>query len=500
MTGPLLSYSLAVCIVLVPLYLTVKLLMGGLTFHRLVRCVIVASMLLSLAAPLAVDLLGDIASPSVPSAAQVTAGMPVILAYDDPSPGSGTPLWLRVILMAYGAGTVAVTVRWLVGLVRLTVIIHRSRPVGEFDGWKVIASPSGRFSPFSFGRYIVVGPQPDAAADRNVLVHESAHLAGRHWIDLLLADILVIVCWYCPASWLMRRELAVTHEYEADEAVLSSGASAADYQIMLIKKAAGSRFPSIACNLTYHSNISKRIKMMLKQKSRPALRMAAVAALPAVALSLGVLSAPVVAHALSAVSEAKVTDNYPTVQVPAVTDAVTVVEPVAPAPAPAVAAAPEPEAAPVEAPSRPESARVAPAAPAVEEPSAPGVDDDDTAKVYEVVEVPPTYPGGEVALMHFVAQNLRYPVEAMKKNIQGRVIAQFVVLEDGSIGQSKILRSVDPLLDEEALRVVKLIKFEKPGYMMGKPVKVWYTLPFNFKLSDKTTPADSTAVGAKQPE
>lgn len=94
------------------------------------------------------------------------------------------------------------------------------------------------------------------------------HLQCRHWIDLIIAESVAVLLWYNPVGWLMRNELQTIHEYEADEAVLSSGINAREYQILLIKKAVGSRFPSIANSLD-HSNLSKRIKMMLRKKNFP---------------------------------------------------------------------------------------------------------------------------------------------------------------------------------------------------------------------------------------
>lgn len=107
---------------------------------------------------------------------------------------------------------------------------------------------------------------------------------------------------------------------------------------------------------------------------------------------------------------------------------------------------------------------------------------DNADKVYTVSSVMPEYEGGIPALMNFLGTNMKYPVEAQKKKIEGRVIVSFVVEKDGSLSDYKIVRSIDPLLDAEALRVVKLQKKWKPGYEKGKPVRVQYTLPITFKL------------------
>ncbi len=104
-------------------------------------------------------------------------------------------------------------------------------------------------------------------------------------------------------------------------------------------------------------------------------------------------------------------------------------------------------------------------------------------EIFTAVEQPPTFPGGEQQLYKFIADNLRYPTVAQENGIEGRVIVQFVVQKDGSIGQVKIAKSVDPDLDKEAMRVVKKLPKFVPGKMNGQAVNVWYTLPVRFKLA-----------------
>lgn len=103
-------------------------------------------------------------------------------------------------------------------------------------------------------------------------------------------------------------------------------------------------------------------------------------------------------------------------------------------------------------------------------------------KVFEVVEVPPSFPGGEAELMKFLQGNIKYPVVAQENNIQGRVTVQFVVGRDGSIQDVSVARSVDPSLDKEAVRVVRSMPKWIPGKQGGTAVKVKYFVPVNFKL------------------
>lgn len=557
--GALFSYSLAVCIVLIPLYLTVRLCLAGQTFHRLTRVVMLASLAVSLLLPFVSEAAGGVwtalFSPAGQSVGVITTGLPMAVAVADIPAEPPTPLWLRAMMVIYALGVAFFLVREVWGVARLLSVIRSSRPAGTAGRWRVRLHGLKGAGAFSFGNSIFIPEDDSGQLQPSVITHESAHLAARHWADLLFADLVSVICWYCPAAWLMRRDLSTAHEYEADEAVLASGVCAADYQIMLIKKAAGSRFPSIACNLTFKSTITKRVKMMLKPKSRPALRLLAAAALPVVGLSLLALSAPAVANALSTVSDTKVTNNSADVQAPAVPD-----EPIrvigvatyakdsvgntylklgeAKLPEDAVrvhtseaAAAATGEPAPLfiidgqeadEAtaaklkPENIESVTVLKDEAAVREygsnprskdgvvivktkkEAAPAATPDDKAAddVFEgEPQVYPQFEGGDAGLFNFLIKNIKFPKEIQGPELKSRVITRFVINTDGSVCDPEIVRHGKyPSLDEEALRVVKLLRFKSPAMQDGKPVRCRYVLPITFSFSDdkdETTPAEA---------
>jgi protein TonB len=106
----------------------------------------------------------------------------------------------------------------------------------------------------------------------------------------------------------------------------------------------------------------------------------------------------------------------------------------------------------------------------------------DEGEVFEIVEQNPSFPGGNEALMKWLSKNLKYPASAQENNIQGRVMVQFVVNKDGSIVDPKVIKSVDPALDKEALRVVSAMPKWQPGKQRGKTVRVRFTLPVTFRL------------------
>ena len=118
-------------------------------------------------------------------------------------------------------------------------------------------------------------------------------------------------------------------------------------------------------------------------------------------------------------------------------------------------------------------------APPVEAP----VEEEEEEVVFVVVESMPEFPGGAQAMMRYIAENIKYPVIAQENGIQGRVTCQFVVNKDGSIVDVVVVRSGgDPSLDKEAVRVLKTMPKWKPGKQRGKPVRVKYTVPVNFRL------------------
>ena len=103
-------------------------------------------------------------------------------------------------------------------------------------------------------------------------------------------------------------------------------------------------------------------------------------------------------------------------------------------------------------------------------------------KIFDVVEQMPAFPGGINALTQWIASNMKYPAAAVENKIEGRVMLSLFVEKDGSIGDVTVVRSVHPLLDKEATRVVKAMPRWTPGYTNGEQVRVKYTLPLNFKL------------------
>lgn len=117
-------------------------------------------------------------------------------------------------------------------------------------------------------------------------------------------------------------------------------------------------------------------------------------------------------------------------------------------------------------------------------PVAMPVEDDveDIEAEFIIVEDMPSFPGGQEALMRYLGKNIKYPTIPQETGVQGRVVVQFVVDKDGSIVNPVVVRSIDPYLDKEAIRVIMSMPKWKPGMQRGKAVRVKYTVPVTFKL------------------
>ena len=451
--GTFLVYILKSAACLAVFYLFYKLLMSRDTFHRFNRFALLGLLVLSSLLPLVE---ASVNSPAAVQETMLTLEQLLLLADIQPegesmaaATPSATVLWLRAALLVYLTGIVFFIVRNLCSLARLGRLIRQGKrealdsylPDRKEKNVRLVVHDHD-IAPFSWMHWIVIARKDLEENGREILIHELAHIRNRHSWDLLLADLCIFVQWFNPAAWLLKQELQNIHEYEADETVLREGVNARNYQMLLIKKAVGTRLYSMA-NSFNHSSLKKRITMMLKEKSNPWARAKYLYILPLAALAVTAFARPEVSAVADEISAVKVI-------APAVHDSIQ------PNVQPAVAA--------------PSSA----------------------------LDQMPEFPGGMEALNTYLRNNIRYPQEAQKAGIQGRVIIQFIVSKDGSITDAEVVESVDPQLDAEGLRLIKNMPRWKPGMRKGQAIRVKQTLPIRFaftKTSDK--PENSNSIFLK---
>ena len=276
----LMLYSLKVGACLAVFYLFFKLLLSRETFHRLNRIVVLAAMVLSFVLPLCViTVYRELpAMPELP-VTEEAGYAPSAEPESQPFP------WDKAATAAFLAGAAAALLWTLGSVCGVLHMIRRGHRERLGDG-SVLVRTDQPVVPFSWYRYIVMSEKDLAENGEAIVLHEKAHLRLRHSFDLLVTDLAGCLQWFNPAMWLLRRELRAIHEYEADEAVLDSGVDARQYQLLLIRKAAGGRWYSVA-NSFNHSKLKNRITMMLRKRSSRWAVARVLFVLPLAGLALG---------------------------------------------------------------------------------------------------------------------------------------------------------------------------------------------------------------------
>lgn len=461
-------YSIKVAICLVAFYLFYKLLLSRDTFHAFNRATLLLLMLLSLVLPF-VSL--SIDEPTVVNNGMVQVEQLLVAGVSGEEAQPASLTLVQVLFMVYMAGVVVSVGREIVSLAGLYRLISDRGRMTTDDGIRIIVI-DGDVAPFSWFNNIVISRSDYESGCREILIHEMAHISRHHSLDILLCNVLLIFQWFNPAVWLLRRELRNIHEYEADEAVLASGANAAEYQLLLIRKAVGERLFSMANNLN-HNSLKKRITMMLTKRSNPWNRVKVLLTVPVAAVAVVAFATPK-AESLSREIEHE-SDAIVSSVVKSTSDKAALV-------AQGKTSGEET----VNVMGRADDTLIANDLQRVT-----STDDD----VYEVVEKMPKFPGGGAELMKYLSSNIKYPVEAHKAGIQGRVVVSFVVNKDGTVKDAKIVRSVDKSIDAEALRVISAMPKWQPGYQDGKAVSVRYTVPVTFRLTGESRKVQSTEAG-----
>ena len=396
--------------------------------------------------------------------------------------------WMDMLLGIYWVGVAVLSLRlvWqLFSIIRLVVISRKQ----EVEGIMVHLL-KGEGSPFSFFRWVFMYPSTlEGRQLHEVMVHECTHVSGLHSLDTLFSELFSIACWFNPFAWLMKQEVRMNLEYLADESVLSDGNARKSYQYHLLGLAY--RQPNESTKIANNFNLlplKKRIKMMNKRRTSEIGKakyllfaplagvLLMVSNIESVAREIGE-QIPEVAEVQQKAEQALNADVA--VANPMAKDAVEMMNPA--------------EAEEMEADKAAEAALIAveQAKQAAEEKVKTKPQTDTTKKKNSwdcIPETMPYFPGGNVLMLKYLADNIKYPASAVKAKKQGRVIVGFIVLKDGSITHAKIVRSIDPELDAEALRVVKGMPKWTPGTQLGKPVSVKYTLPVKFSLQKDATP------------
>ena len=436
-----LIYDAKVAVLIIVFYMFYRLMLSRETFHRVNRVVLLLTAVASFVLPLCVITLHKtVRMEAVPTVSVGDLQMEVA--------ADAGPVWWQMLLpLIFIIGVVATLGHTLTSILKVWLLIRRSEQHLQPDGTIVCVTGNAEVSPFSWMHYIVMNRSDYEEHNAAILAHERGHIRLRHSWDLLLVDLLTALQWFNPAMWMLRQDLRAIHEYEADGEVLSQGINARQYQYLLISKASGIGGYSIANGIS-HSTLKNRITMMLHKKSERRSLLKLLALIPIVGLALALNARTVTDYVYDEpqkqqpVKKGKkagtIKVNGQEIKVVEQGDIVTM----------------------------------------------EGEVDQDQAKeeAFDVVEEMPEFPGGPKALMDYLMTNVKYPKTAFDANIQGRVIAQFVVDKEGTVRDAHVVKSVDPALDAEALRVINNMPKWRPGRQNGKVVNVKYTIPVSFSL------------------
>ena len=323
------------------------------------------------------------------------------------------------LLIIYLLGVFFKIAQFSLRIIQLRSIIKSSKTF-EREGLKFVYTAKGTPT-YSFLNWIFIDPDllKNEAEFTSILSHEKIHAEQGHTYDLFLAEIVTIIQWFNPFAYLFKNIIKENHEYLTDSEVISDFQDAHTYQMVLLQHSSIIKTNTLTHNFSY-SLLKRRLNIVKKTKNPIAF-----------SLRLALLSASLVLifFACSSPEEKnKENKDIPNTKVETVNESTT------------------------------------------EDP------------VFLVVEVMPEYIGGESAMYEFIGKNIKYPDEAKKEGIQGRVFISFVVEKDGQISNIEILRGIGGGCDEEAVRVLKSMPNWTPGQQRGVPVRVQYRMPIKFTL------------------
>ncbi len=370
----------------------------------------------------------------------------------------------QIILLLYLAVTFGLTIRFIIQCGGLIKLIRKGKSI-QLMGYNVIIHCKST-TPFSFFSWILMDNETSMENDvEEILAHEQAHVNQKHSVDVILFEIYSIFCWFNPLAWLLRKEVRLNLEYLADASVIRSGYNTEQYQFHILRLSYPMAIAQLYTGFNF-SPLKKRIKMMNTKKTSNKAYLRYILFIPLIAALL--------------FANQKKMDAMPVV--PAMNDILpTAVKDVIPTENPV-----------------PEQA--------IQNPTKTSQKQDvktpekDENIIYDKVQQMPEYPGGVAEFLKYVQSDLIYPVPALEQGIQGTVRLRFVIKKDGSIGDVQVLRSLDPLCDKEAIKVIKNSQKWTPGKMKGEAVNVWYNVPVRFALGDPIPKTQTPSNSPKQLE
>ena len=346
---------------------------------------------------------------------------------------------LRVIYFIYFAGVIFFSFKFLVQFFQIFKLVKKYG-TRKLLGYKIVPIDNN-LSPFSFFNFIFINPDKIHGNElKNVLYHEGEHARKLHTLDIILLEIICIIQWFNPFIWFYKLALREIHEYEADLRVIKNGENKLNYQQLILQQVFGNQFFQVVHHLLTNSLTKKRITMMTKIESKKRTIIKSLFILPLVAILVMIFSFT------RGTEPNNITWNF--------------------------------------------------TEKGLNNPQLSTPQDQDTTiseEIFFIVEEMPNFQEkGLNSFKDWAMGQLIYPEEAAKKGIEGTVYVGFVVNKKGGVTNVKLMRGADPLLDAEAIRIVKSSPAWMPGKQRGQVVNVAFTFPVMFSLQEpeKTEPEE----------
>ena len=471
-----------------------KICFSGTTLHRFNRCYLLIATVLSALLPLLHLTVPETQVVPIHDTTFAHTLQEVTIYGGSDALPAGTSasdsVWAWILAGCWSIYVIVLLTGWTRSIIR-TARFMKGKTVHRLGHIRVV-SHDEQYGPFSWMNCIVISNCEDGFARRASMRHELSHIRLGHYFDLVFLLACTIVN---PVCWLIMKEIKIVHEYEADDEVISRyGITEKDYQRLLIMRTVGAEAYALASS--FNLNIKQRIIMMKKEKTLKRRMLYLFAVIPVIAVTL--IACGTTGKARSHAPKAgdtitgTVRDSEGPVMMAQLQEVDTDGRIITTA-----TTGPEGEYSfklagdghnlqltyigyePVLLPINQKEINI------VLKPmagfDAPNSSDD----VFMVVEQMPEFPGGTMGLLEYLRTTIRYPQEAKVKNIQGRVMVEFVVEKDGSITEATVVKSVDKLLDDEALRVISIMPKWSPGTQRGEAVRVKYTVPISFRLESE---------------
>ena len=438
-----LHYLVQVNLYLVLFYGFYRLLLFNETFYNLNRSFLVGSAVLSFGIPFWYsDYVQSLFITQQVNEVFYTVLSPAIFSVQATAENPFT--WYDLIKMSYLICTAFLTIKLIFNLLQLKKLLkntdlHRNHGIG-----------------FSFFNFVFV--DKDLQKREVVLEHEYVHIKQLHSADVILFEIIGVLCWFNPVVYFYKKSIKNIHEFIADDIASRLEPTKADYAMLLFSQQFGLNPQQLTNNFLHQSTLKRRIEMLQKPRSRKIALLKYGFTAPLFALMLVIASASIAknkeikkAEKLVAIAAEKSVFVLPSIK--SISKDTSIVEP-------------------VKSNNLEETVVV----------GYPANVKNNTEEIFTTADENPTFPGGITELYRFIAQNLKYPIEARQNKIQGKVFAKFVVRKDGSTSDISVLKGIGYGCDEEVVRIIGILPKWNAGKQNGIPVNVYFTMPVNFVL------------------